>query len=121
MSCTLNLLILLSIQVVSFAVSSLRTADAEDLPLVIKFLLQSESSTNIKEIIQQLREHLQFVTISDVRSPKPDRKQKGLVSAPNCEALILEAIRSGLRLQNVRYRVLSRLESSVVLFDCNLW
>lgn len=93
---------MLCIQVVSVAVSSLRTADAEDLPLVIKFLLQSAISTNIKLIIQQLREHLQFVTISDVRSSRPDRKQKGLVSAPNCEALILEAIRSGLRLQNVR-------------------
>ncbi|XP_024372058.1 uncharacterized protein [Physcomitrium patens] len=88
-------------QVVTVAVSSLRTADAEDLPLVIKFLLQSATSTNVKLIIEQLREHLQFVTISDVRSSKPDRKQKGLVSAPNCEALILEAIRSGLRLQNI--------------------
>ena len=95
-----------AMQVVNVAVSSLRTADAEDLPLVIKFLLQSATSINIKLIIQQLREHLQFVTISDVRSSKPDRKQKGLVNAPNCEALILEAIRSGLRLQNVS-RVIS--------------
>ncbi|KAG0590520.1 hypothetical protein KC19_1G105500 [Ceratodon purpureus] len=97
----MNLELELFDQVVSVAVSTLRTADAEDLPLVIKFLLQSATSTNIKLIIQQLRAHLQFVTISDVRSSRPDRKQKGLVNAPNCEALILEAIRSGLRLQNV--------------------
>lgn len=104
-------------QVVSVAVSTLRTADAEDLPLVIKFLLQSATSTNIKLIIQQLREHLQFVTISDVRSSRPDRKQKGLVNAPNCEALILEAIRSGLRLQSVSYVIsIWAMEGSIRLF-----
>lgn len=55
----------------------------------------------MKQIVQQLREHLNFVTVSDVRASRPDHKQKGKSSAPNCEALILEAIRSGLRLQNV--------------------
>ena len=94
-------MILLYCQVVNLAVDSLRTAEAEDLPLVIKFLLQSAKNTTVKRIVQQLREHLNFVTVSDVRASKPDHKQKGKSSAPNCEALILEAIRSGLRLQNV--------------------
>ncbi|BFI25358.1 fanconi anemia group D2 protein [Marchantia polymorpha subsp. ruderalis] len=88
-------------QVVALALSSLRSADAEDLPLVVKFLLQSATSANVTEIVQQLRENLQFVTTMDVRMSKPDRKQKGKSPTKNCEALVLEAIRSGLRFQNV--------------------
>ncbi|KAL2650478.1 hypothetical protein R1flu_018606 [Riccia fluitans] len=88
-------------QVVTLALSSLRSADAEDLPLVVKFLLQSATPTNVKQVVQQLRENLQFVTIADVRMSKPDRKQKGKSPTTNCEALVLEAIRSGLRFQNL--------------------
>ncbi|KAL3701169.1 hypothetical protein R1sor_019191 [Riccia sorocarpa] len=87
-------------QVVSLALSSLRSADSEDLPLVVKFLLQSATPTNVKQVVQQLRENLQFVTVADVRMSKPDRKQKGKSPTTNCEALVLEAIRSGLRFQN---------------------
>jgi Fanconi anemia group D2 protein len=88
-------------QVVNLALGSLRTADAEDLPLIVKFLLQSATSTNVKQIVQKLRENLQFVTVSDVRAFKPDCKQKGKSSAPSSEALILDAIQSGLQVQNL--------------------
>lgn len=107
-------------QVVNLALGSLRTADAEDLPLIVKFLLQSATSTNVKQIVQKLRENLQFVTVSDVRAFKPDRKQKGKSSAPSSEALILDAIQSGLQVQNVSKPIVSLIEAGNGIAYCQV-
>lgn len=81
---------------------SLRSADVEDLPVIVRFLLQSGMGLHAKRIVQQLRTNLHFVTVADVRAAKPDRKQKGKsAAAADSEALVLDAMRTGLRFQNV--------------------
>lgn len=86
----------------SLAIASLRTADAEDLPLVVRFLLQSATATNVRRIVHQLRENLHFTSVSAAsKAVGHDKKMKGKAIVTNCESLVLEAIRSGLRFQNV--------------------
>ena len=70
------------------------------MPLVLKFLIQSTTITNSKRIVEQIRENLHFVTLSDTQASR-DKKLKGKLSADNAEALILEAMRSGLHFQNI--------------------
>jgi hypothetical protein len=93
--------VLHSWQVVSLAIASLRSADAEDIPLVVRFLLQSTTPGNVKRILYQLRENLHFVADSVVITQLKQQKLKGKAIMTNCEALVVEAIRSGLRFQNV--------------------
>ncbi|MCO5587965.1 hypothetical protein L7F22_041918 [Adiantum nelumboides] len=86
-------------QVVTLAIVSLRTSDAEDLPLVVRFLLQSATAANVRRIVHQLRENLQFT--SEKGAIGHNTKMKGKFIVKNCESLVLETIRSGLRFQNV--------------------
>ncbi|KAH7286612.1 hypothetical protein KP509_32G015100 [Ceratopteris richardii] len=89
-------------QVVSIAIASLRTADAEDLPLVVKFLLQSTTAENVRRIVYQLRENLHFTSLaSATKATKHDTKMKGKSLMKDWEVLVLETIRSGLCFQNV--------------------
>eukprot|EP01018_Ginkgo_biloba_P031024 Gb_40798 [translate_table: standard] len=88
------------VKVVTIALSSLRTVDAEYLPLVLRFLLQSATGMNAKRIVEQIRENLHFVAISDTQATR-NKKLKGKTNADDTEALILETIRSGLRFQNL--------------------
>ncbi|KAH9288486.1 hypothetical protein KI387_032603 [Taxus chinensis] len=87
-------------QVVTIALSSLRTADAEYLPLVLRFLLQSATTVNSKRIVEQIRENLNFVGISDTQAIR-NKKLKGKLNAGSSEALILDTIKSGLRFKSV--------------------
>ncbi|KAI5068077.1 hypothetical protein GOP47_0016422 [Adiantum capillus-veneris] len=89
-------------QVVSLAIVSLRTSDAEDLPLVVRFLLQSATAANVRRIVHQLRENLQFTSEKNAaKAAGLDMKMKGKSIVKNCESLVLETLRSGLRFQNV--------------------
>lgn len=53
------------------------TASMDDLPVVIKFLLQAVGRGTAKEVVECLRENLVLIPGSDARSKVADRKQKG--------------------------------------------
>ncbi|XP_057862467.2 uncharacterized protein LOC131070824 isoform X1 [Cryptomeria japonica] len=87
-------------QVVTIALSSLRTVDAEYLPLVLRFLLQSATTANSKRIVEQIRENLNFIAISDTQATR-NKKLKGKLGSSSAEALILDTIRFALRFKSI--------------------
>lgn len=83
--------------VVELVSQKLHCARVEDLPATVRFLVQSVTADNAKTVAHRLREHLNFVSISDARDAAPDRKQKGKMGGGGGEASILDAVRTGMR------------------------
>lgn len=87
-------------QVVTIALSCIRTIDAEHMPYLLRFLLLSATQSNVRRIISHIRQHLKFVGVSNSRASQQN-KLKGKSLVDNSEASILDALRSSLRFKNV--------------------
>ncbi|KAF9376855.1 Fanconi anemia group D2 protein, partial [Podila verticillata] len=74
----------------------LESAELDDLPVVIKFLLQTVEPDTVGDVIGTLRQTLDFKSISRLqRSSKSRRK----VVSQTPEVLILDALKTGIRFQ----------------------
>ncbi|CAA7406874.1 unnamed protein product [Spirodela intermedia] len=87
-------------QVVTVALSCIRTVDAEHLPDLLRFLLISADKGNVGRIIFQIREQLRFFSVPEPFASR-HKKLKGKSIADETEASILETLRSSLRFRNV--------------------
>lgn len=87
-------------QVVTIALSCIRTIDAEHMPYLLRFLLLSATQSNVRRIISHIRQHLKFVGVSNSCASQQN-KVKGKSLVDNSEASILDALRSSLRFKNV--------------------
>ncbi|VVA26373.1 PREDICTED: Fanconi [Prunus dulcis] len=96
----LNLDPLLQEQVITIALSCIRTIDAEHMPHLLRFLLLSATLSNARRIISQIRQQLKFVGVSNYCISEKS-KLKGKSRADNTEASILDALRSSLRFKNI--------------------
>ncbi|XP_021907461.1 Fanconi anemia group D2 protein isoform X2 [Carica papaya] len=86
-------------QVITIALSCIRTIDAEQLPYLLRFLMLSATPANVPRVISQIREQLKFVGISSSRATQ--RKLKGKSPIKNTEASVLDALGSSLRFKNL--------------------
>ncbi|KAK2983061.1 hypothetical protein RJ640_006448, partial [Escallonia rubra] len=87
-------------KVFTIALSQLRTIDAERMPYLLRYLLLSATVANAGRIISQIREHVKFVKVSNIRTTQ-HYKLKGKSVVNNVEASILDALRSSLRYKNI--------------------
>ncbi|TXG57764.1 hypothetical protein EZV62_015593 [Acer yangbiense] len=87
-------------QVITIALSCIRTIDAEHIPYLLRFLLLSATPANVRRIISHIRGDLKFVGVSNYRSTQQN-KLKGKSLVDNSEASILDALRSSLRFKNM--------------------
>ncbi|KAG9439837.1 hypothetical protein H6P81_020002 [Aristolochia fimbriata] len=87
-------------QVVTIALSCIRTIHAEQMPFLLRFLLFSATSKNVQRIIPKIRDNLKFVCVPDPNAAS-HKKLKGKCLTDNVEASILEALRSSLRFKNI--------------------
>ncbi|KAK8569867.1 hypothetical protein V6N13_002579 [Hibiscus sabdariffa] len=87
-------------QVITIALSCIRTIDAEHMPCLLRFLLLSATQQNVRRIISQIREHLKFVRIPHNHTMQKN-KLKGKVLVDNAEASILDALRSSLQFKSL--------------------
>lgn len=89
-------------QVITIALSCIRTIDAEQMPYLLRFLLLSASSTNARRIISRIREQLKFVRVSNSHTTQVN-KLKGKLPVDNSEALILDTLRSSLQYKKILF------------------
>lgn len=87
-------------QVITIALSCIRTIDAQHMPYLLRFLLLSAKQANVRMIISHIRQHLKFVGVSNSRATQ-QYKLKGKSLVDHSEASILDALRSSLRFKNV--------------------
>ncbi|XP_050384590.1 uncharacterized protein LOC126801166 [Argentina anserina] len=87
-------------QVITIALSCIRTIDAEHMPYLLRFLLLSATPSNVRRIISQIRAKLKFVGVLSHHASQQS-KLKGKSHVDNTEASILEALRSSLRFKNI--------------------
>ncbi|XP_030456032.2 uncharacterized protein LOC115677111 [Syzygium oleosum] len=87
-------------QVVTIALSCLRTIDGEHMPFLLRFLLLSATPANVRRIISHIREQLKFIGVSNHHSTQ-QRKLKGKSVVDGIEASILNTLRLGLRFKNI--------------------
>nr|KJB10666.1 hypothetical protein B456_001G214900 [Gossypium raimondii] len=87
-------------QVITIALSCIRTIDAEHMPCLLRFLLLSATQLNVRRIISQIREHLKFVRTPHNRTIQKN-KLKGKLVVDNTEASILDALRSSLQFKSI--------------------
>ncbi|KAL4226050.1 Fanconi anemia group D2 protein [Mactra antiquata] len=80
---------------------SLASVDLEDLPVLVKFLLQSVNSQDAVEVVSELRANLEFDASTAKKTSGGKRKgSSGDVSTlEDCETLMLETIKSAVRFQ----------------------
>eukprot|EP00873_Tetraselmis_striata_P007849 jgi/Tetstr1/428113/TSEL_018168.t1 len=75
-------------------------ADVEDLPQLLRYLVQNSAAQVAADVVQTFRSKLHFLSASDPRLPVTDRKQKGKMAAGGSATLeqkVLDGIRSGLQ------------------------
>ncbi|KAF3667000.1 putative magnesium transporter NIPA3-like [Capsicum annuum] len=87
-------------QVITVALSCIRTIDAEHIPYLLRFLLLLDTPTNIRRIISHIRHQLKLVGASNVWTTQQS-KMKGKSVVNNEEASILDALRTSLRFNKV--------------------
>ncbi|KAK5819883.1 hypothetical protein PVK06_024914 [Gossypium arboreum] len=87
-------------QVITIALSCIRTIDAEHMPCLLRFLLLSATQLNVRRIISQIREHLKFVRTPHNRTMQKN-KLKGKLVVDNTEASVLDALRSSLQFKSL--------------------
>ncbi|CAH9068122.1 unnamed protein product [Cuscuta europaea] len=80
-------------QVVTIGLSCIRTADMENMPYLLRFLLLSASPGNTRRIISHIREQLKFIGCQATQQ----NKMKGKSILKNGDASILDALRSSLQ------------------------
>lgn len=86
-------------QVITIALSCIRTIDSEHLPNLLRFLLLSATPLNVRRIIYQIRTQLKFIGLSNSRAMQ-HKKLKGKALVDSSEASILDALKSSLRFKN---------------------
>ncbi|KAF9926229.1 Fanconi anemia group D2 protein [Linnemannia zychae] len=74
------------------------SAELDDLPVVIKFLLQTVELDNVGEVIETIRQKLDFRSINKLQKGSRAKSKK---ATPNQtpEVLILDALKTGIRFQ----------------------
>ncbi|CAL1385748.1 unnamed protein product [Linum trigynum] len=87
-------------QVITTALSCIRTIEGEQMPYLLRFLLLSATPVNVRRIIQQIREQLKFVGLSSSLASQQS-KLKGKFVVDNTEGSILEALGSSLLFKNM--------------------
>ncbi|KAK6238576.1 hypothetical protein QUC31_004045 [Theobroma cacao] len=87
-------------QVITIALSCIRTIDAEQMPCLLRFLLLSATQVNVRRIISQIREHLKFLSVPNTHTLQKN-KLKGKLLVDNTEASILDALRSSLQFKSI--------------------
>ncbi|KAG0232814.1 Fanconi anemia group D2 protein [Actinomortierella wolfii] len=81
-------------------VEKLESADLEDLPVVIKFLLQTVDPETVEDVITEIRQKLDFKSIRNLQTNgRSADNWKHSSQAQTPEVLILDALRSGIRYQ----------------------
>ncbi|THG11025.1 hypothetical protein TEA_023356 [Camellia sinensis var. sinensis] len=86
-------------QVITIALSCIRTIDAEHMPYLLRFLLLSATPANARRIISHIRQQLKFVGASNTRVVQ-NSKLKGKSPVDTAEVSILDALRSCLQFKN---------------------
>ncbi|CAN1160306.1 Fanconi anemia group D2 protein [Linum perenne] len=87
-------------QVITTALSCIRTIEGEQMPYLLRYLLLSATPTNARRIIHQIREQLKFLGLSSSLASQQS-KHKGKLLVDNTESSILEALRSSLLFKNM--------------------
>ncbi|KAL9656234.1 hypothetical protein ABK040_007849 [Willaertia magna] len=90
---------------ISHVLETLDSANTNDLPVIIRFLLQSANEVNVNNIVSKIREGLDISSLSVVPNDDDEdnhtfsqRKDKGKSSENNnCESLIVSALGTGIR------------------------
>ncbi|XP_021624026.1 Fanconi anemia group D2 protein homolog isoform X3 [Manihot esculenta] len=89
----LNLDDILQEQVITIAISYIKTIDGEHMPHLLRFLLLNATPLNVRRIVLHIREQLKFIGTSHAMQHK---KLKGKSLMASTEASILDALRTGL-------------------------
>ncbi|XP_020599802.1 Fanconi anemia group D2 protein homolog isoform X2 [Phalaenopsis equestris] len=87
-------------QVVTIALSHIRTVDVGHIAHLLRFLLLSATPQNAGRIITQIRDQLKFIVAVDPCSAR-NKKLKEKSIAENTEVSIFDALRSSLRFKNI--------------------
>lgn len=101
------------VKVTQKIISLLDSADPEDLPVMIRYLLQSTSDKLLREAVKSLRKSISFISSADedvgqVRFSQAARSRRG-----EGEVLTLEAVRSGIKFRKSVASVLIQEIASV--------
>lgn len=96
----------LLVEVRASVIQMLPSAEIDDLPVVVKFILQSVGDNDAFEVMSELRSNLSFTSTSlpptACSTPAEQRRSHGgslLTKTKNGELFTLDAIRSGIRFQ----------------------
>ncbi|XP_075073834.1 uncharacterized protein LOC107797636 isoform X2 [Nicotiana tabacum] len=87
-------------QVITVALSCIRTIDVEHMPYLLRFLLILATPANTRRIISHIRQQLKLAGASNVWTTQQS-KMKGKSVVNNAEASILDALRTSLRFNKV--------------------
>ncbi|KAF9150212.1 Fanconi anemia group D2 protein [Linnemannia schmuckeri] len=74
------------------------SAELDDLPIVIKFLLQTVEPENVGEVIETIRQKLDFRSINKLQKNSRTKSKKVAINQTP-EVLILDALKTGIRFQ----------------------
>ncbi|KAF9927139.1 Fanconi anemia group D2 protein, partial [Mortierella alpina] len=89
---------LLEVNARNHVLDTLESANLDDLPMVIKFLLQTVEPDTVAEVIETIRGRLDFRSISKLqRTSKSKLRSSSASQTP--EVLILDAMKTGIRFQ----------------------
>ncbi|CAN0890521.1 Fanconi anemia group D2 protein homolog [Linum grandiflorum] len=87
-------------QVITTALSCIRTIEGGEMPYLLRFLLLSATPANVRRIIHQIREQLKFLGLSRSLASQQS-KHKGKLVVDDTESSILDALRSSLLFKNM--------------------
>ncbi|KAI8597408.1 Fanconi anaemia protein FANCD2 [Dissophora ornata] len=97
----------------SHVMDKLESAELDDLPIVIKFLLQTVEPDTVGDMIETIRANLDFGSINKLQKNSNKKKSKKGTSNQTPEVLILDALKSGIRFQkfvtDAWYKVLAAI------------
>ncbi|RHZ86697.1 hypothetical protein Glove_46g140 [Diversispora epigaea] len=89
----------LMINIQNTVFSRLESADLDDLPIIVKFLLQTSSPNDAENVVRQIREKVDFHSIgklqNELKNSKLHQKKKKELMP---EALILDSIKKGINI-----------------------
>ena len=113
---------ILAESVLNKALVLLSSANSNDLPTVLKFLLQFPVDDYIPQIVSSIRKELKIDSILD--RGNDSTQSKTALQAKDCEKLVFEALRSGMRFkQNIAtsfaklLKKLSAKVNKIILFS----
>ncbi|ORZ28109.1 Fanconi anaemia protein FANCD2 [Lobosporangium transversale] len=77
--------------------NKLESAELDDLPIVIKFLLQTVEPETVEDVIEAIRANLDFGSINKLQKNVNQKSKRASNQTP--EVLILDALKTGIRFQ----------------------